>query len=173
MFRPQPEEFGVFYQKYIDTVADDVIGELEAQKESFTSFLKNIPEGKLDYAYAEGKWTIKEVIGHVIDTERIMTYRLTVFARNDKTELPGFEENSYVSNAHFKDRSLESLAEEFSLLRSANLYLFRSLSPEEVRRTGFANKTLLSVQALLFVIAGHLNHHRKILEERYLADTFV
>lgn len=168
MSRPQPEEFGVFYQKYIDTVSDNVIADLEAQISSFPEFLAAIPAEKEDYAYAEGKWTIKEMLGHIIDTERIMTYRLTRFARMDKTELAGFEENSYVANAHFKDRTMKSFIEEFQSLRSANMYLFQSLSENELTRTGIANGNAISVKALLFVIAGHLKHHRNILSERYL-----
>ncbi|MCW3117495.1 MAG: hypothetical protein JWM28_1577 [Chitinophagaceae bacterium] len=168
MYRPQPDEFGVFYQRYIDTVADDVISELGSQVSSFPDFLSCIPVEKWDFAYGKGKWTIKELIGHIIDTERIMTYRLTCFARNDASELPGFEENDYVANAHFKDRTSDSLIEEFRLLRSANMLLFRSLNDDEVHRKGIANGNPLSVQALLFVIAGHLKHHRKIIEERYL-----
>ncbi|HCN84904.1 MAG TPA: DinB family protein [Sphingobacteriaceae bacterium] len=168
MSRPQPEEFGVFYQKYIDTVSDNVIADLEAQVSSFPEFLNSIPTEKENYAYAEGKWTIKELLGHVIDTERIMTYRLTRFSRMDKTELAGFEENSYVANAHFKDRSMKSFVEEFKLLRSANMFLFQSLSEEELNRKGVANGNAISVKALLFVIAGHLKHHRNIITERYL-----
>lgn len=168
MFRPQPEEFGIFYKGYIDSVDDDVISELESQIASFYGFLIGIPEEKENYAYAPGKWTIRELVGHVIDTERIMTYRLTRFARKDKTELPGFEENHYVASAHFSDRRLASFAEEFKLLRSANMFLFRSLNEEELNRKGIANGNAVSVRALLFVIAGHLKHHSRILSERYL-----
>jgi hypothetical protein len=168
MYRPQPEEFGVFYQRYIDSVDDDVITELDMQASSFEDFLDLIPTEKENFAYAPGKWTVKELAGHVIDTERIMTYRLIRFARNDETELPGFEENAYVANAHFNDRSLASLAKEFKLLRSANMFLFRSLKEEELNRKGIANGNIVSVRALLFVIAGHLKHHQQILSERYL-----
>lgn len=168
MSRPQPEEFGVFYQKYIDTVSDDVISELQSQGSSFPEFLNSISAEKHNYAYAAGKWTLKELIGHVIDTERIMTYRLTRFARLDATELAGFEENAYVANAHFQDRSMNSLTEEFRLLRAANMYLFGSLNEDELNRKGLANGHVISVKALLFVIAGHLKHHRNIITERYL-----
>jgi hypothetical protein len=168
MSRPQPEEFGVFYKRYIDTVDDDVITELDMQASSFEEFLHLIPVEKENYAYAEGKWTVKELVGHVIDTERIMTYRLTRFARKDETELPAFEENDYVANAHFNTRSLASFAKEFKLLRSANMFLFRSLQEEELNRKGTANGNIVSVRALLFVIAGHLKHHQNILSERYL-----
>ena len=168
MSRPQPDEYGVFYKDYIDRVEENVILELETQSIAFPAFLQTIPAEKESYAYAEGKWTVRELVGHVIDTERIMTYRLTSIARMDPTELPGFDENSYVDNAHFNDRSLDSLAEEFKFLRSANLFLFRSLKADELDRKGIANGNVISVNALLYVIAGHLAHHMKILTDRYL-----
>lgn len=168
MKRPQADEYPVFYKKYIDTVSDNVVAELEHQANSFLSFLKGITSDKATYAYAEGKWTIKELVGHVIDTERIMAYRLLTIGRNDKTALPGFEENDYVKNAHFADRTLESLAEEFAALRKVNMYLVKSFNEEEVNRRGTANGSPISVLALIYILAGHLNHHRKIIEERYL-----
>ena len=122
MYRPQADEFPVFYKGYIDTVKDDVLAELEHQIESFTTLLNEIPSEKSGFAYAEGKWTIVELLGHILDTERIMAYRALRIARNDSTPLPGFEENDYVANAHFADRSLSSMAEEFEHLRKANLF---------------------------------------------------
>ena len=168
MKRPQADEYAAFYKKYIDTVNDNVIAELEHQANSFPAFLKGIKSDKASYAYAEGKWTIKELVGHVIDTERIMTYRMLTVGRNDNTALPGFEENDYVVNAHFADRTLVSLAEEFAILRKANMYLVKSFNEEEVNRRSTANGSPISVLALMYILAGHLNHHRKIIEERYL-----
>lgn len=168
MYRPQPNEFAPFYAGYIQAVNDDVINELELQAQVFSDFIRSIPAEKADFAYAAGKWTIKELIGHVIDTERIMAYRVTCIARNDTASLPGFEENDYVTNAHFADRELESLANEFSLVRRANLYLLRSFNEEELNRQGIANGSLISVRALLFIIAGHVKHHQNTLIERYL-----
>ncbi len=168
MKRPQADEHAVFYKKYIDTVSDNVIAELEHQANSFPAFLKGITSDKASYAYAEGKWTIKEVVGHIIDTERIMAYRMLTVSRNDKTVLPGFEENDYVVSAHFADRTLESLAEEFATLRKANMYLVNSFNEEEVNRRSIANGTPISVLALIYILAGHLNHHQNIIEERYL-----
>lgn len=168
MYRPQPDEFPPFYAGYIQAVNDDVITELEQQAIEIPDFIKAIPLEKGEFAYADGKWIVKELLGHVIDTERIMIYRATCFARNDKNLLPGFEENDYVDNAHFSNRSLESFADEFSLLRRANLYFIKSLSNDELKRFGTANGGLISVKALLFVIAGHVKHHKKILIERYL-----
>jgi hypothetical protein len=168
MNRPQVEEFPLFYKTYIDTVSDNVIAELEYQINSFPAFLKSIPGDKSSFAYAEGKWTLKELLGHVNDTERIMAYRTLRIARNDKTPLPGFEENDYVSNAHFADRTIESLADEFATLRRANMFLIKSFTEEEVSRTGISNNLPISVRALIYILAGHLNHHRRIIEERYL-----
>ncbi|SDM06575.1 DinB superfamily protein [Daejeonella rubra] len=168
MKRPQAEEFPLFYKGYVDTVSDDVLSELEHQIDSFTALLKNIPQEKASFAYAEGKWTIKELAGHVIDTERIMSYRALRIARNDTTPLPGFDENNYVSNAHFEDRSLESLADEFAALRKANMYLIRSFNEAETDRSGVSNEKPISVRALIFIMAGHVNHHSAILKQRYL-----
>lgn len=168
MKRPQAEEFPHFYKGYVDTVSDDVLAELELQTNSLPALLRDVPEEKASFAYAEGKWTIKELVGHVIDTERIMAYRALRIARNDATPLPGFDENDYVSNAHFADRSLENLAEEFAALRKANMYLIRSLSEIEIDRSGISNEKPISVRALIYIMAGHVNHHTAILKHRYL-----
>jgi hypothetical protein len=168
MKRPQAEEFPLFYKGYVDTVCDDVLAELEQQSDSFPTLLGNIPQEKASFAYADGKWTIKELVGHVIDTERIMAYRALRIARKDATPLPGFDENDYVSNAHFADRNLESLAHEFAALRKANMYLIRSLNEIEIDRSGISNEKPISVRALIYIMAGHVNHHSAILKQRYL-----
>jgi uncharacterized damage-inducible protein DinB len=168
MNRPQPDEFPIWANTYIKLVEDDVLPLLERQATEFADFIDNLVE-IADYAYAPGKWTIKELIGHMIDTERILTYRLTCFARGEKAPLPGFDEDTYVKNAHFSDRSLLSFSEEFSLMRKSNLYLFNSLQEEELNQIGNASERNISVRAILFVIAGHVIHHTKIIEERYLA----
>jgi hypothetical protein len=168
MYRPQADEYPVFYKGYIDTVKDDVLAELEHQIESFTTLLKEIPSEKSGFAYAEGKWTILELLGHILDTERIMAYRALRIARNDASPLAGFNENDYVANAHFADRSLNSMAEEFEHLRKANLFLIKSFNETELARVGISNEKPISVKALVFIIAGHLNHHIRILKERYL-----
>ena len=168
MNRPKADEYPLYYKGYIDTVKDDVLAELEQQAESFSVFLKGIPEPKASHAYAEGKWTIKELVGHVIDTERIMAYRLLRISRNDTTPLAGFEENHFVANAHFADRTLHSFADEFASVRRSNLFLIQSLNEEELSRVGVANEKPISARALLFIMAGHVNHHQRILQERYL-----
>ncbi len=168
MNRPSPEEYSSYYKGYIDTVSDNVIAELEHQINSFPSFLKELTEDMACVSYAEGKWTIKELVGHVIDTERIMACRALRIARNDSTPLPGFDENEYVANAHFADRTILSLAEEFAQLRRANMFLIKSLNDTEIQRMGTASGKTVSVRALIYILAGHVNHHKGIIEERYL-----
>jgi hypothetical protein len=166
--RPQADDFPVFYKGYIDTVGEDVLVELEKQIDSFTKFLSAISEEKACYAYAEGKWTIKELVGHILDTERIMSYRALRFARQDATALPGFDENDYVKYAHFADRSLQSLLDEFIVLRKSTMYLLKSFNQEELNRSGISNDRPITVRALVYILAGHVNHHQHILKERYL-----
>lgn len=168
MNRPKPEEYNPFYGTYIEKVADDVMAVLQEQSTSLPAFIQNIPAAQADFAYAPGKWTIKEVLGHLIDTERIMAYRTLRFARNDAQNLPGFEENNYVAESHYHERTLQSLAEEFAALRKANLFLFGSLHEDELLRQGMANGHPVTVRALLFIMAGHIIHHQRVLQERYL-----
>jgi len=164
---PQTHEYPEWGLNYISQVNGDVLAILKEQVSSFPNFLANLVE-KSDYAYAPGKWTIKELVGHMIDTERILVYRLLCFARGETTSLPGFEEDDYVANAHFKDGNLFSMAEEFALLRKSNLYLINSLTEEELDRIGLANGKQMSVRAIVYVLAGHVIHHTKIIKERYL-----
>lgn len=167
--RPLPNEYANFYKGYIDQVPDKpVLDYLEEQEKAFTSFIQNIPDDKLEYAYGPDKWTVKEVIGHMIDTERIMAGRILRFSRGDKTHVPGFEQDDYVAGTNFNSRSITSLADEFHHLRLSNIALTRSLTIEETSYTGEANEVVFSVRALIYILAGHLNHHLAILKERYL-----
>jgi hypothetical protein len=166
MKRPQPDEYGSFYHGYISAAKDDVLAELREQLADI-DFLRSLPKEKSTYAYAAGKWTVNELIGHIIDTERIMSYRLLRFARNDSTALPGFEQDDYIANAHFNAMELGKLIEELELLRKANLFLFNSLTDNELDRRGEASGYPLSVRALLFILAGHWKHHMRVLKERY------
>lgn len=167
MNQPQTQESPEWAKRYTDLVEADVIDILTKQATDFPSFINNLVEIG-DYAYAPGKWTIKEMLGHMIDTERIFAFRMMSFARGEQAALPGFEEDAYVANAHFKDRSLFSLSEEFALMRKANLYLFNSFNEAELNRIGSANGKNISVKTLLLVTAGHLVHHTNIIKERYL-----
>lgn len=167
MNRPQIQEHPDWGNQYIKLVEGEIINILSQQVVDFPNFINNLIE-KADFAYAPGKWTIKEMVGHIIDTERILVYRLLCFARQEKAALPAFEEDDYVANAHFKDRSLFSLMEEFILLRKSNMYLINSLNEEELNRFGVANGKQMSVRAIIFVLAGHIIHHCNIIKERYL-----
>ncbi|MEJ2903974.1 DinB family protein [Pedobacter panaciterrae] len=167
MNRPQTHEYPAWAETYIKLVGEDVIELLEKQAIEFPDFINSLIE-KADYAYAPGKWTIKELIGHIIDTERVFVYRLMCFARGEQHALPGFEEDDYVANAHFSDRSLLSLSEEFAHLRKSNLYLIKSFTEKELNRSGTASERQITVRAILFVMAGHIMHHVGIIKERYL-----
>src|SRR5690554_1553331 len=126
------DEYPALWSKYIDTVLQHPMEELKDQLVSFPEFLRNIPAGKSEYAYAEGKWTVKEVLGHVLDTERIMAYRALCFARNDTKALHSFNEEDFVAAGRFNERSLKSLAEEFVLVRKSNLALFERFNEQEL-----------------------------------------
>ncbi|MBB2146184.1 DinB family protein [Pedobacter sp. LMG 31464] len=167
MNRPQTQEYPEWGNTYIRLVEGDVIEILTKQATEFADFINSLVE-KADYAYAPGKWTIKELAGHIVDTERILVFRLLSFARGEKAKLPGFEEDDYVAAAHFKDRSLFSFSEEFTLLRKANLFLINSLNEDELSIIGNANGKDMSVRSLVYVLAGHILHHTNVIKERYL-----
>jgi uncharacterized damage-inducible protein DinB len=125
---------------------------------------------KFDYQYSEGKWTIKEIIQHLIDSERVFSYRALRISRNDNTPLPGFDENYYVANSNGKERSLQSLLTEMAVVRQSTLSLFNSFSEEQLTKIGIASNREVSVRAIGFIIIGHQKHHQKIFEERYLIE---
>jgi hypothetical protein len=161
-------EYAPFYSGYIQNITKEIMDELKLQLQTFPDFIANIPAEKWQFAYATGKWTVLEVIGHMLDTERVMAYRALSFARNSQIEQPGFDENIYAKNAHYNKRSIASLTEEFISIRKSNLFLFESFSAEDLQKMGIANGKSISVRALLHIIGGHLIHHKNILEERYL-----
>ena len=162
-------EYASFYAPYINALGEvNLMEELEISLHDFIRFVQNIPMDKFDYRYAEGKWNIKEIIQHVIDTERIFAYRALRISRNDVTPLPGFDENYYVANTEAANRSIQDLLTEFSAVRHSNLFLFKSLSDEQFRRTGIASNAAVSVRAIGFIMMGHQKHHQKVFEERYL-----
>ena len=169
MRRPETIEFAPYYQKYIDLVkGDNPIKALENQIIAMQAFLSEIPEEKENYRYAEGKWSIKEVIGHLTDTERIFGYRALRFARKDNTILPGFEENDYVASANFEKRSFYNLVHEFSLVRESHIALFKTFDEEALSQIGTASNNKISVRAIIFTMAGHEIHHLNVIRERYL-----
>lgn len=163
------KEYAEYFFPYISVLGDvTLIEELEISLHEFIRFVQNIPMDKFDYRYAEGKWTIKEIIQHVIDTERIFAYRALRISRNDQTPLPGFDENDYVNNTQSNNRSLQDLLTELSAVRHSNIFLFKSFSNEQLERIGIASNAGISVRAIGFIIIGHQKHHQKIFEERYL-----
>lgn len=167
--RPAPDEYAPYYGTYINKVAEgDVVRTLKAQVEVTLAGLRAIPESKGGHRYAAGKWSIREVIGHLADAERIFSYRALRFARADTTALPGFDENTFIANSRFDDRSLASLIEEFAAVRAASVTLFDALFPEEWTRHGTASGKEMSVRALAWVAAGHELHHLDVLKTRYL-----
>jgi hypothetical protein len=168
--RPSPDEHAPYYERYIRQVPDgDLIATLEAQFSDTTALLRGVPEEQGDHAYAPGKWSIKEVVGHVSDTERIFSYRLLRAARGDATPLPGYDENTYVPAGVFAARTLASLVDEWTAVRGATLALLRGLPGEAWNRRGTANATPFSVRAVAWILAGHERHHAELLRTRYLS----
>jgi hypothetical protein len=172
--RPESNEYSPYHTGYIIQVPEgELIQILEQQVKDTILLLNNVSAEKAGFRYAPEKWSIKEVIGHMTDTERIMTYRLLRFSRGDDTALAGFEEDAYVRGAAFDSAFLEDLLENLAAVRKSTLALLKSLAPEAFLRTGSANQNVLSVRAIAYIIAGHELHHRNVLIERYLSDKEV
>ena len=162
-------EYSQFNATYINALDNvELLEELEISLHDFIRFVREIPMDKFDYRYAEGKWTIKEIIQHIIDSERVFSYRALRISRNDKTPLPSFDENNYVDNTNANKRGLQELLTELSAVRHATLLLFKSFSDEQLARMGIASENEISVRAIGFIIIGHQKHHQKVFEERYL-----
>lgn len=168
--RPAPDEYAPYYAAYINKVpSQELLHWLSRQIEEICALLAGISEAKANAAYAPGKWSLKQVVGHMSDTERIMAYRALRIARGDTTPLPGFEQDDYVRAAGFDARSLADLVSEFRSVRSATLPLLASFDAATLERRGTANNMAVSVRALAYIIAGHAQHHADILRTRYLA----
>jgi uncharacterized damage-inducible protein DinB len=168
--KPQPGEYAPNYEKYLSLVeGENILNTLEKQRRQTMLLLSGRDEADGDFRYAPGKWSAKEVLGHVCDTERIFAYRVLRFSRADATPLAGFEQDDYVRNGPFATRSLSDLVEEFIAVRRATISLLRNLDEAAWMRRGIANKNEVSVRALAYIIAGHELHHRGILEEKYFA----
>ena len=160
---------GEFYQGYTDLIKEEDFREaIRKNTKQFRKFLEKIPRKKFDFAYAEGKWTIREVMQHIIDAERVFAYRTLTFSRLDATPLPGFDENSWAVHAGGATRRWKDLLEEFGMVRAATEYLYESLSDEQLRFTSSASGRPWNGFSLGFVIPGHVAHHMNILRERYL-----
>jgi len=166
--RPQPDEYSAFAATYVNLVGNDpILDILEYQKDSTYNFFIRMGHEIGNYAYGEGKWTVKQVLGHMIDAERTFAYRVLCFSR-EAVDLPGFDQDLYMEKANFNTRSLEDLANEFRATRNSNMYLFKSLSDAQLLQKGIASGNPVSVRALLYITAGHEMHHLKVLKERYL-----
>ena len=164
------DEYAPYFEQYIKFVLFDksIIVNLQDSQKEFENRLRNLPKEKGDYSYAEGKWTLKELVQHIIDTERIFCYRALCFARNDKTELPGFDQDIFVNNDNANERDYYDMLDEMQILRQSTIQLYKSFSDEALLRIGVASNNKISVRALGFLFSGHQIHHLNIVKERYL-----
>lgn len=163
-------EFAPYYATYISKSIffKDIVKSLKEQEEELDAFFSNIPVEKHEFRYEVGKWTIKDILLHLIDAERVFSYRALRISRNDKTEMPDFEENDYVLNASANNRTIENLLLEYKSVRSATISLFTSFTEEQKMRIGTASNSTVSVRALGYIILGHELHHVSVIKERYL-----
>ena len=169
MSKPSPTAYPGYFKRYIDQVPEnDLTPAFKNQTAELEPFLNSISEEKSMHAYAPEKWTIKEMLQHIIDAERIFVFRALSFARGEKNNLPGFEENDYAANSHANSRTWKSLVEEFIITRKSTELMFESFTDEALNLTGTANNNTTGVSAVGFIIVGHYYHHKKVLKERYL-----
>jgi uncharacterized damage-inducible protein DinB len=172
MQRPAPEEYGqsVYTSRYVNLVSgDDVLAELKRNFTEVHSLFASLSESQWNYRYAPGKWSLKELLAHMVDTERIMAYRALCIARGEKQALPGFDEEAYAANGNYNKRSPVELLQEYQLVREANLLQFKNFDETMLSQLGNANGKDITARAVLFVIAGHERHHLNIIQERYLS----
>ncbi|EAR01205.1 DinB family protein [Maribacter sp. HTCC2170] len=163
------EDYNPFYQTYIDVLGDvELFDLLRKQLDNFPQFLASLPDEKLSYAYADGKWTIAEALLHVLDTERVFQYRALRFMRGDSTPLPGFDQDTFVPNSNADRRTKESIIEEYKAVRRSTIALFSNMNGKSLQNVGMASDSPMSVAALGFIICGHQKHHRNVIRERYL-----
>lgn len=168
MPKPNTQDYPAYYSNYIKCVDAESIEEIINKYANYiVAFCNNIPIDKANYYYANGKWTVKEVLQHLIDAERFFVYRALRFSRRDTTELAGYDENYYIENAHTNENNLEDIIQEFIALRTSTDFFLKNLNTADLLQVGTANKGNISVNAIAFIIYGHILHHIKILEERY------
>ena len=169
MNRPEKSEYAEFYAGYVSLAEEsDVVSALQTQLTEIEILFAEMATEKADFRYAPGKWSVKELLGHMIDAERVFSYRALRISRGDKTPLHGFEENFYVENSNFRERKIADLLEEFLYLRQANVIFFKTLSEKAWNNVGTASNARISVRALAFIMVGHVRHHINILRARYL-----
>jgi len=168
--RPESTEYAPYYGKYVMLVPDgDLTATLSRQLDATLAVLSSLSEQRADFSYAPGKWSIKEVVGHLMDSERVFAYRALSIGRDDKTPLPGFEQDDYVASANFNERTLSSLLEEFTAVRQATVQLFKNFADKEWQRRGTANGQEITPLSLGYIVAGHELHHMDVLRTRYLS----
>lgn len=162
-------EYNSFYHTYILALGEvTLMEELENGKEAFLSVLKDVDSDALNYAYADGKWTLAEVLMHIIDAERVFQYRALRFARNDSTPLPGFDQNVFIKGLNVSGKAKNEIRSEYEAVRNATINLFKSFNADVLKRVGIASDSEMSVRAMGFIICGHQAHHLNIIRERYL-----
>ncbi len=166
--KPSIEEVPAFYQGYVRPLPETgIIDYLGKQTDSFMVWLSGLTADQQKWAYADGKWTVAEVVGHIIDTERVFAFRVMSIARGETGALPGFDQNAYVEQGRFNERDFRSLVDEFEFLRQSNLVMLKSLDDQGIANTGNANGTTMSLCTIVYIMAGHLNHHMNIFKEKY------
>jgi len=167
--RPAASEYDPYYERYISLIkGDDIVATLQRQAQETRDLLSKISAERGEFRCAPGKWSVKEVLGHVNDTERIMSYRVLRIARGDKTPIEGFEQDDYIASGKFGRRTVDDLLQEFATIRNATVQLVRHLDAEAAERSGTANHKEITARAIVYIIAGHELHHRRILQEKYL-----
>lgn len=168
---PKAAELSAYYQTYLKYVkeGDDLAALIRKQRDETKNFLSGISEDAAVSAYAEGKWMLKEVVGHVCDTERIMCYRALCISRGDRSPLPGFDENAYTPASNYRSRTLANISDELKTVRDATITLVDNFSPEMIDLTGIANENEISVRAIVFMIYVHQQHHMHVIREKYLS----
>ena len=170
MTKPQETEYATYYHKYVSLVPDgNIVETLTKQMNDTLAAWRAVPADKAEHRYAPGKWSTKEMMAHVVDTERVMSYRALRIARGDKTPLPGFDQDVFIANTDWADRTIADLTDEFETVRKASLHLFRHLSDAAWKQIGTASDNPVTARALAYIIAGHELYHQEILRDRYLA----
>jgi hypothetical protein len=170
--KPGDNEYAEYYGPYVALVAEsDILGALAGQPDDLAQLVSRVRPGRESYRYAEGKWGIREVIGHLIDAERVFGFRAFCFSRGEQAPLPGFDENDYVRQSHYDARPLNELMAEFRTVRQGNIAFLRGLNEKEWAQLGTASTKLVSVRALAYIMVGHARHHGNVLRDRY-AEAF-
>jgi hypothetical protein len=167
--KPEPGEHALVYSQYVNLVhGNDLLPALKEQKAGYSKFIRAIPPERMRFSYAEGKWTISEVLQHINDTERIYQFRMLNFARHGLMEIPGFDQDAYVRNSNANTRNLESFANEFEAIREGTIQFLENITLEQSKIVGKANNNMMSVRTLGYTACGHIVHHSNILREKYL-----